>query len=548
MQRALGQSVHNPHCSVQAPDTAASSRFIRGPTAWKQVQRRKVKAFSAFAKKALRHNSQQQKCQATLQLDQEATSKHSSEGAEAAPSSSDSNASYSWTKQWYPVSLVDDLNTDKPNAIRLLGKSLVLWKDTDNQWRCFDDVCPHRLVPLSEGRIETDGTLQCAYHGWRFNAQGTCTTIPQAEDPDQNQKAAGHPRACVASYPVQVQHHLLWVWADASPNAQLECLAKQPAVIDELQEGDKVIYMHPWFMRDMPFGADILLENVLDPSHVPFSHHGVIGNRDKVMPQSMHVLEPAEAESGFVVGVEAIKNGTNRTQLGTGKMTKIFFQPPTLVKYKFGGPGMQMITYCTPTSPGRSRLFYCLVADKEKAPKAMKRAMALRPKWLLFLNHIQRNNVLDGDTVFLHGQDCYMHQGGSSQKYYMPTTMDKGIVSLRKWLGSLAGPIPWGTPATPDTWAKQYPRDEILSRYHQHTQHCKHCSKALKVITWLQRAAVAATAVSALLAAAAFGAGHSSLPFWAAVGVSVVAAAFAAYRLAQVRQKFVFVDYVQADH
>jgi len=60
-----------------------------------------------------------------------------------------------------------------------------------------------RLVPLSEGRIETDGTLQCAYHGWRFDAQGTCTTVPQAEDPDQNQKAAAHPRACVASYPVQ---------------------------------------------------------------------------------------------------------------------------------------------------------------------------------------------------------------------------------------------------------------------------------------------------------------------------------------------------------
>lgn len=70
-----------------------------------------------------------------------------------------------------------------------------------------------------------------------------------------------------------------------------------------------------------------------------------------------------------------------------------------------------------------------------------------------------------------------MHQGDSSQKYYMPTTMDKGIVSLRKWLGSLAGPIPWGSPATPDIWAKQYPRDEILSRYNQHTQHCKHCSK-----------------------------------------------------------------------
>ncbi len=74
------------------------------------------------------------------------------------------------------------------------------------------------------------------------------------------------------------------------------------------------------------------------------------------------------------------------------------------------------------------------------------------------------------------------------------------------------------------------------------------CVQALKVITWFQKAAVAATVVSALLAAAAFGAGQSSLFFWAAVGVSAVAAAFAAYRLAQVRQKFIFVDYIQADH
>ena len=75
-----------------------------------------------------------------------------------------------------------------------------------------------------------------------------------------------------------------------------------------------------------------------------------------------------------------------------------------LRRYKFGGPGMQMITYCTPTSPGRSRLFYCLVAEKKSAPKAMKRALALRPSWLTFLNHFQRNEVLDGDSIFLHQQ------------------------------------------------------------------------------------------------------------------------------------------------
>lgn len=36
-----------------------------------------------------------------------------------------------------------------------------------------------RLAPLSEGRVEPDGTLSCAYHGWRFAADGTCVAIPQ---------------------------------------------------------------------------------------------------------------------------------------------------------------------------------------------------------------------------------------------------------------------------------------------------------------------------------------------------------------------------------
>ena len=85
-------------------------------------------------------------------------------------------------------------------------------------------------------------------------------------------------------------------------------------------------------MREMPFGQDILLENVLDPSHVPFSHHGVIGNRDKVMPSTIQQLEPAAQDSGFSLGISVNKNGTNRAQQGSGKMTKLTFRPPTLVK------------------------------------------------------------------------------------------------------------------------------------------------------------------------------------------------------------------------
>ena len=86
-----------------------------------------------------------------------------------------------FTKQWYPVAVVEFLDKKKPHPLQLMGKDLVMWLDvTTNKWNVFEDACPHRLAPLSEGRIEPDGTLLCTYHAWRFNARGECTSIPHA--------------------------------------------------------------------------------------------------------------------------------------------------------------------------------------------------------------------------------------------------------------------------------------------------------------------------------------------------------------------------------
>ena len=35
----------------------------------------------------------------------------------------------------------------------------------------------------------------------------------------------------------------------------------------------------------------MLVENLLDPSHVPFAHHGLQGDRNKAFPFSMRVKE-----------------------------------------------------------------------------------------------------------------------------------------------------------------------------------------------------------------------------------------------------------------
>lgn len=88
---------------------------------------------------------------------------------------------FDWFAQWYPIMPVCDLDKRAPHGKKVLGLDIVVWWDkNENEWKVFDDCCPHRLAPLSEGRIDQWGRLQCVYHGWCFGGAGDCKLIPQA--------------------------------------------------------------------------------------------------------------------------------------------------------------------------------------------------------------------------------------------------------------------------------------------------------------------------------------------------------------------------------
>ncbi|KAJ8748934.1 hypothetical protein K2173_013370 [Erythroxylum novogranatense] len=88
---------------------------------------------------------------------------------------------FDWFSHWYPVMPVCDLDKRVPHAKKVMGLDVVVWwSRNEKTWKVFDDACPHRLAPLSEGRIDQWGRLQCVYHGWCFNGSGDCKSIPQA--------------------------------------------------------------------------------------------------------------------------------------------------------------------------------------------------------------------------------------------------------------------------------------------------------------------------------------------------------------------------------
>ena len=65
------------------------------------------------------------------------------------------SSEFNFWQNWYPISPLEDLKCDCPISFTLLGKPLVIWKNpTTSTFQVFLDQCPHRLAPLSEGRID----------------------------------------------------------------------------------------------------------------------------------------------------------------------------------------------------------------------------------------------------------------------------------------------------------------------------------------------------------------------------------------------------------
>ena len=100
-------------------------------------------------------------------------------------------------RYWHPIAASDEMTPRPTKAVRILGESLVLFRDALGNFGLIGDRCPHRRASLLFGMPDGDG-LRCAYHGWRFDRAGQCTDMP-GEPP----RAAEKRRVSIASYPVE---------------------------------------------------------------------------------------------------------------------------------------------------------------------------------------------------------------------------------------------------------------------------------------------------------------------------------------------------------
>ena len=160
-----------------------------------------------------------------------------------------------WAEQLDDAALVDRV---------IIGHPVVLFRGTDGAVVALSDVCPHRFAPLHRGRL-VDGVVECAYHGLRFDHTGGCVHNPHG---------GGRipPNCRTASYPVVERDTIVWIWmGDREPD---ESRIPDYSFLDPASG----LTTSPRGMLVMEAGYQLIVNNLLDLSHVSFLHRGILGN------------------------------------------------------------------------------------------------------------------------------------------------------------------------------------------------------------------------------------------------------------------------------
>ena len=177
---------------------------------------------------------------------------------------------------WHPVAYSEEIGGESPFPAKLLGESIVVWREENGQPHAMRDLCIHRGTALSLGHL-VDDCIVCPYHGWRYDSTGACVLIPQTANENVPSKAR------VDSYHCQERHGLIWV-AMANPIYPL------PSV-PELENDDwQVIHTGPY---EWDCDASRQVENFTDFGHFPWVHPGLLGdvNRPEVPDHTVEVKD-----------------------------------------------------------------------------------------------------------------------------------------------------------------------------------------------------------------------------------------------------------------
>lgn len=273
---------------------------------------------------------------------------------------------------WYVAAESGEV-TRAPLPRLFLGEAIVLYRREDGGAVALEDRCCHRRAPLSKGKVIGD-RLQCGYHGFTFDAGGRCVAIP-----GQEHVPAG---LGVRAYPLIERHGFLWIWMGEQAKAD-------SALIPDFSRNADPSWatVH----ARLPIAANYLLlvENLIDLSHVGFVHAKTIGTDDSRAKLSFDRGEDFVKVIRAPVEVDTAPHNRKQGMGARSVLEKsITFLPPCQVvidvrttelapqKNDPMSLGIAVLNACTPETARSTHYFWASARDYQQNDDAVSAFMA----------------------------------------------------------------------------------------------------------------------------------------------------------------------------
>jgi phenylpropionate dioxygenase-like ring-hydroxylating dioxygenase large terminal subunit len=171
---------------------------------------------------------------------------------------------------WYCAAIGQDVG-EAPRRVHMLSQDFVLFRDSSGRVHCLHDVCVHRGASLAGGSIKDD-SIQCPYHGWLYDASGTCKHMPTLVGTDG--KIPG--RARVDSYPTVEKYGLIFVFLGDLPESERPPMLE----VNEWQQEGWDHTIQQWeldypYLRAVENAMDVFHNDLVHPEFmIPDEHQG----------------------------------------------------------------------------------------------------------------------------------------------------------------------------------------------------------------------------------------------------------------------------------
>jgi len=253
---------------------------------------------------------------------------------------------------WYPACTSSELSPGRLKGTTLLGLPILVCKTDQGAVAAMRDICPHRGMPLSFGRLR-DNCVECAYHGWQFDQKGRCRTIPSLVDdsPIQPDKIG------IITYPCRERDGYVWVFIPDPQRPDQPVPDVPPLPLPS--SSYRLIQIST--LLDCTIDDGIV--GLIDPAHGPFVHQSSWWRTEASMREKAKTYEPIP--HGFrMMPHAASANSTykllNRLYPGPLMTTIDFVLPNQRLEFvKSGDIFMSNRTTVTPISDQQCRIDFC---------------------------------------------------------------------------------------------------------------------------------------------------------------------------------------------